>query len=436
MTRIVLVGAGSMVFTHRLLSDFFSHPETQSANVVLHDIDPARLRMAQDMAVALAHTADAHPRLEATLDRRRALRDADFVIVAVQVGGAAATQLDFAVAARHGLRYAINDTINVGGIFRALRTIPVLTAIVRDIEALCPDAWLINFTNPLSTLLWAVSRQSGVRAVGLCHSVRNTARTLARYLEVPEAELEYQAGGVNHLAFMLRIERNGIDLYPALAEAVAAGRIPDTDLVRAELYKRLGYYPCESSEHHAEYSPWFIPKEGMVERFRIPIGEYLDRVAAGIDKFEATKLHLAAGQPMALRTSREYAADIIRAVVTGISARIVATVPNEGWISNLDRDACVEVPCDVGRDGVRPVAIGPLPLHLAAYMRSAIDSMALTVQAAVEQRRDAVYFAVMQDPIVQARLTLDETWRLTDEVIAAEHEWLPRWLGGDLENAA
>jgi alpha-galactosidase len=431
MTRIVMVGAGSVEFTRNLLGDFLSYPELRDATIVLHDIDPDRLETAGRMARWTAGALGANPAIQAHLDRRAALRGADFVVNTVQVGGARATQIDFDVPARYGLRYTINDTINVGGVFRGLRSIPVVLGIARDMEELCPDAWFLNYTNPLSMLVWAISEQSRVKTVGLCHSVYWTVHDLAEYIGVPFAEVQALSAGVNHLAFILRLERNGEDLYPTLDRAVREGRIPVTDLVRAELYRRLGYYPTESSEHHAEYSPWFIPKGDAVARYHIPIGEYLQRVAHNLEEYAETQRKLDAAEPFEIELSGEYAAVIVHSLVTGQPARIVGNVMNRGaLIPNLSGEACVEVPCLVDGLGVHPTGPWPLPLQCAAYIRPAVDAQALTVRAALEHDREAIYHAVMQDPQAQARLSLDDVWRMTDELIAAEQEWMPRWLSG------
>ncbi|HSL33292.1 MAG TPA: alpha-glucosidase/alpha-galactosidase [Candidatus Limnocylindrales bacterium] len=430
MTRIVLVGAGSVEFTRNLLGDILSYPALAEATIALHDIDADRLATAEKMANWTAGALGAHPTIEVHLERRTALKGADFVIDTIQVGGARATEVDFEIPRRYGLEYTINDTINVGGVMRGLRSIPVILGIVRDMEELCPEAWFLNYTNPMSMIVWAVTSQSGVKTVGLCHSVYWTVHAIAEYVDVPVGEIDHVSAGVNHLAFLLRLERNGHDLYPRLAEAVQDGRIPDDDLVRGELYRRLGYYPTESSEHHAEYNPWFIPK-GLVERYHVPIGEYLRRVSNNLAEFEETKRKLAAGAPFEIERSGEYAAVIINSVVTGELARIVGNVPNRGaLIPNLAADACVEVPCLVDAFGPRPIPTGLLPPQLAAYIHPAVDAQGLTVKAVLEQDRDAVYHAVMQDPLVQARLSLDETWLMTDELISAEAAWLPAWLGG------
>ena len=438
MPRIVLVGAGSVEFTRNLLGDILSAAALRDAAIVLHDIDADRLTTAERMARWTAQELGANPTISAHLDRREALRDADFVINTIQVGGARATQLDFDVPARFGLRYTIADTVGVGGVFRGLRTIPVVLGIARDMEELCPGAWLLNYTNPLAILVRAVSEATSIEVIGLCHSVFWTVDRLAGYLGLPREEIDSASAGLNHHAWLVQLEHRGRDLYPALREFVDAGRVPDDDLVRADLFRRFGVYPTESSEHHAEYNPWYIGKRDergdAVERFHIPIGEYLDRVAHNLDEFAETKRMLEAGEPFEIQRSGEYAATIIDSMTTGVPARIVANSMNRSaLIPNLDADACVEVPAMVDGLGPHPLAMGPLPVHLAAYIRGAVDMQALTVRAALDRDRQAIGHAVMTDPIVQTHLTLEDAWRLTDEMIEAEAEWLPTWLGGGVE---
>jgi alpha-galactosidase len=435
MPRIVLVGAGSVVFTRNLLGDILSMPVLRSSEIVLHDIDADRLATAERMARWTAGALGAEPAISAHLDRRAALRGADFVINTIQVGGARATEVDFAVPARFGLRYTIADTIGVGGVFRGLRTIPVVLGIARDMAELCPDAWFLNYTNPLAIVVRAIAEATPIKVVGLCHSVFWTIDTIAGYLGIPRDEIDAASAGVNHLAFLLRLEHHGRDLYPDLRRFVEAGKTPDDNLVRSDLFLRLGAYPTESSEHHAEFNPWYIGKRDAagdaVERFHIPIGEYLDRVAHNLDEYAETKRRLDAGEPFDIELSGEYAATIAGSIQSGATARIVGNVMNGGrLIPNLEAGACVEVPCLVDGAGVHPIAMGDLPLHLAAYIRGAVDMQGLTVHAALDHDREAVYHAVLTDPIVQSHLTLDDAWRLTDAMIEAEAEWLPAWLGG------
>jgi alpha-galactosidase len=431
MTRIVLVGAGSVEFTRNLLGDILSFPALGDCEIVLHDIDPDRLRTGERTGAWVAQALGAEPTISASLDRREALAGADYVINTIQVGGARATQVDFDIPRRFGLEYTINDTINVGGVLRGLRTIPVVLGIAADMADCCPDARFLNYTNPMAMLVRAVDEEIGFPTTGLCHSVYWTVHRLAEYVGVPFAEVDALSAGVNHLAWILRLEHRGRDLDDDLRAFVDAGRVPDDDLVRADLYRRFGFYPTESSEHHAEYNPWFIPK-GLVEPFHVPIGEYLTRVANHLEEYAETKRMLDAGEPFDLERSGEYAAVIVNAITTGEPARIVANVMNDGGrlIDNLAGDACVEVPALVDGLGVHPTPVGPLPAQCAAYTRPAVDCQELAVRAALDRDRDLVYHAVMTDPIVQARLTLDDVWRLTDELIAAEGEWLPGWLGG------
>jgi len=430
MTRIVLVGAGSVEFTRNLLGDILSFEALRDAEIVLHDIDPDRLRTAERMAAWTAGALAATPTIRGSLDRREALTGADVVINTIQVGGARATQVDFDIPGRYGLQYTINDTINVGGVMRGLRSIPATLGIVADMADVCPDALFLNYTNPMGMLVRAVDDAIAFPAVGLCHSVYWAVHDVAGYLGVPFEEVDALSGGVNHLAWILRLEHRGRDLYPDLQAFIESGNVPDDDLIRADLCRRFGYFPTESTTHQAEYNPWFIPK-GQVERFNIPIGEYLTRVARNLDEFAETKRMLDAGEPFEIERSGEYAATIAESMTTGEPARIVANAINHGaLIPNLEADACVEVPALVDGLGVHPVAMGPLPLHLAAYVRGAVDMQGLTVRASLHEDRDAVGHAVMTDPIVQSHLTLDDAWRLTDAMIEAEAEWLPAWLGG------
>ena len=329
---------------------------------MLHDIDAERLSTATRMAEWTAKTLGATPHIEAHLDRRDALKGADFVVNTIQVGGARATHVDFDVPARYGLQYTINDTINVGGVFRGLRTIPVVLGIVRDMEEVCPDAQFLNYTNPMSMLVWAVAARSQIPTVGLCHSVYWTVRALADYIDVPWQEIEAESAGVNHLAFLTphRAPRRRTSTRPSPTPSPRTAS-PTTTSSAPSCYRRLGYWPTESSEHHAEYNPWFIGKGDSVERYHIPIGEYLRRVDANLAEYAETKRKLDAGEPFEIEQSGEYAAVIVHSMVTGQPGRIVGNVMNTGLIPNLPADACVEVPCLVDGLGVHPTAMAPLP---------------------------------------------------------------------------
>ena len=344
----------------------------------------------------------------------------------IQVGGHAATLLDFEIPARHGLRQTIADTLGIGGIFRALRTIPVMLEIGRDMDELCPDAWLLNYTNPMAMLCQAYAHGSPhTKVVGLCHSIQHTTRQLAEYVGVPFEEVTFLGAGVNHQSFILRFERDGEDLYPRLDAAIEA----DPELrrkVRVELYRRFGYFPTESSEHSAEYLPWLMRDDAAIERFRVPVDEYVRRSEENLELYEEIKAKLRAGEGFEIERSVEYAPLIVHAMTTGEPQVIYGNVVNEGLIDNLPAGACVEVPCVVDRTGVQPTRIGALPAQCAALNRTFLNVVELTVRAALEGRRDHVYHAAMLDPNASGSLDLDTIRTICDELIEAHGDALPR----------
>jgi alpha-galactosidase len=412
MPRIAIVGAGSTVFTRHLIGDVLAQPELAGSTFALMDVDRARLETSQAAARQLiaAHGADAH--VEATLERREALAGADYVVTCFQVGGLESTLIDFEIPKRYGLRQTIGDTLGVGGISRALRTIPVLLDVCADMEALCPDALLLQYVNPMAMLCWAVAERSPIRTVGLCHSVQHTTGELAADLGLAASEIDAHVAGINHLAFFLRLERDGEDLYPAL-RAVAP---PATNRVRYEVLRHFSAFVTESSEHFAEYVPWFIKtgRPELIERFNIPLDEYVRRVRAAAGDWD---------RPLAVGRSHEYGADIIRACETGEPFRFNGNVPNrDGLISNLPRECCVEVPCVADARGITPEPVGALPTHLAALMQTNVNVQALAVEAALTGSRDAARRAAMLDPHTAAELSLDEIAALMDELIDCHDE--------------
>src|SRR5438105_722457 len=307
MTRIAFVGAGSVEFTKNLLADLLTFPELAGLTIALHDIDPERLRTAEGIARWTRAELGASAVVEAHVDRRRALEGCDHVVNMIQVGGHAATLTDFEIPRRYGLRQTIGDTLGIGGIFRALRTIPVMQGIAADMAEVCPDAWLLNYTNPMAMLCWAAYAGTPIdRVVGLCHSVQWTTRELAELVGVPYEQVDYLGAGVNHQAWILRFQRDGDDLYPLLDQAIE--RDPGlARRVRVELYRRFGYFPTESSEHSAEYVPWFLPKDGMIDRFRVPVDEYVRRSEENLELYEQARTMLAEGRPFGIERSLEYA---------------------------------------------------------------------------------------------------------------------------------
>ena len=436
MAKIAFIGAGSVVFTKNLLGDILSFPELAGSTIRLHDIDPVRLETAEAMARWTAQAVGAHPRIESHLERVKALDGADYVINMIQVGGHQATLIDFDIPRRYGLRQTIGDTHGVGGIFRALRTIPVVLSIAVEMEAHCPGGLLMNYSNPMAMICWSIYSSSQIPVVGLCHSVQTTTREISRYVGIPHEELAYSSAGINHMAWLLKLEHDGQDLYPALRQAYEEKRIPPKDLVRAEILNRLGYYVTESSEHFAEYGPYFIPYESHIERFNIPLDEYIRRSEANLIEFEKTRVKLSNGEPFETKRSEEYAAQIIHSMETGEPGLFYGNVRNDRLIDNLPEGCCVEVPCVVNKEGIRPKSIGKLPPHLAALNRQHIAVQELTILAALEGKPDHIYHAAMLDPLVSATLTLEQVWEMVDALIDAHRAALPVSLQRELSRRA
>lgn len=435
MPKITFIGAGSTVFAKSLLGDVLSFPELSESTISLHDIDEDRLRTSEVVARKVAEALNAHPTIEATTDRRAALDGADYAICMIQVGGyEPCTVTDFEVPKKYGLRQTIGDTLGIGGIMRGLRTIPVLLEMCRDMEELCPDVTFLNYVNPMAINCWAISRASKIKTVGLCHSVFLTAEQLAHDIGVPFEEINYLCAGINHMAFYLRFERrteHGIeDLYPRLREVVAKGRVPSWNRVRYEVLNRLGYFVTESSEHFAEYVPWFIKRDrpDLIEKFNIPLDEYPRRCEVQIAGWEALRKYLEAPDTtLSVERTGEYGSYIIHSLETGIPRVIYGNVPNHGLIENLPPDCIVEVPCLVDKNGVQPTRIGKLPPQLAALIQTNINVQALTVEAALTRKREYIYHAAMLDPHTAAELDLDQIWSLVDDLIEAHGDWLPTY---------
>ncbi|MEV5010674.1 MULTISPECIES: alpha-glucosidase/alpha-galactosidase [unclassified Streptomyces] len=431
--KIVFVGAGSVVFTQGLLADLLAFDELKSAHIALHDIDAKRLATAHAAAVRIADTLGARPAITAHADRCEALADADFVINIVQIGMVEATRTDFEIPARYGVRQTIGDTLGIGGIFRALRTFPFLKELGRDIAEVCPQAWLLNYTNPMAMNVQYLTQATGLtRVVGLCHSVYWTMRDLADLVKVPYEEISYHAAGVNHQAWVLRFEHQGQNLYPKLDELIAA----DEQLrrrVRVDMYRRLGHYPTETSEHSSEYVPWYLHHTSEVERLRLPIGEYLKIVDENVAAYEKTRDALAAGAPITVEGTMEYAPQIIHSMVTGTPRTVYGNIPNRGLIDNLPAHGVVEVPCLVDSLGVQPTRVGSLPPQLAALNRTYLSANDLVVRAAIEDEPRHIRHAAMTDPATAATLTVEEIWRLCDDMVTAHGDRLQPGLRSRLE---
>jgi alpha-galactosidase len=431
MITIAFVGAGSVVFTRQLLADLLGFPELSEATIRLHDIDPDRLSTAEGIAHQVARQRGAHPTIEVSADRRAALTGADFVVNMIQVGGITATRADFEVPSSFGLRQTIADTLGVGGIFRALRTFPVLSDIAADMREVCPDAWLLNYTNPMAMNVWWLSQVTpDLRAVGLCHSVYWTVAGLCEVVGVPLQGTSYRAAGVNHQAWLLDWQREGEDLYPLLDARIAA----DEQLrrrVRVDMYRRRGDSPTETSEHSSEYVSWYLHDEREIERLRIPVDVYLGISEENVAEYEETRRALAAGETLPLETSAtEYAPQVIHSMVTGTPRTIHANVVNRGLVANLPHGAAVEVPCSVDELGVHPQVVGSLPAQCAALNNAFLAVCELTVRAALEGDRRLVRQAAMMDPNASATLRVDDIWELCDALTAAHGDLLPEALRG------
>jgi len=437
MTKIAFIGAGSTVFAKNLLGDILSFPELANSTINLMDIDPVRLRTSEIVAHKVAEFFEARPKIEATLDRRQALDGADYAISMFQVGGyKPSTVIDFEIPKKYGLQQTIADTLGIGGIMRGLRTIPVFLDTCRDMEELCPDVMFLQYVNPMAMNTWAIHRASKIKTVGLCHSVQGTAEALAYDIGLPYEEVNYICAGINHMAFYLRFEHNGQDLYPQLRKVMEAKSYRRryrglADHVRYEVLRRTGYFVTESSEHFSEYVPWFIKpgRSDLIEQYEIPIDEYIRRCEDQIAEWEADKAALERGELEEQRyeRSQEYGSLIIHSMETGEPRVVYGNVSNRGLIDNLPPGCCVEVPCLVDKNGLQPTKIGALPPHLAALMQTNINVQSLVVEAALTGKREHIYHAAMLDPHTAAELNLDEIWSLVDELIEAHGEMMPQY---------
>nr|WSX76219.1 alpha-glucosidase/alpha-galactosidase [Streptomyces sp. NBC_00899] len=432
-TKIAFIGAGSVVFTQGLLADLFAFEELKGGvHIALHDIDAERLATAEGAARHIAAHLGAAPRITAHADRRSALDGAHFVINIVQVGMRDSTRTDFEIPARYGVRQTIGDTLGVGGVFRALRTFPLLKSLGEDIAELCPDAWLLNYTNPMAMNVQYLSQATGLsRVVGLCHSVYWTMRDLSELVDVPYEEVNYLAAGVNHQAWVLRFEHQGESVYPKLDALIEQ----DAQLrrrVRIDMYRRLGRYPTETSEHSSEYVPWYLHHASEVERLRLPVGAYLGIVDDNVAQYEKTREALLAGTPLDVAGTMEYAPQVVHSIVTGTPRTIYGNVPNRGLIANLPTGGTVEVPCLVDASGVQPTAVGALPPQCAALNRTYLSMNDLVVRAALEDDPRHIRHALMTDPATAAALPVERIWQLCDDMVRAHSDLLQPGLRTEL----
>ncbi|NLJ83459.1 MAG: alpha-glucosidase/alpha-galactosidase [Halanaerobiaceae bacterium] len=431
MPKITFLGAGSTVFAKNVLGDCLLTPALNSSEIALYDIDEQRLKESEMMLKNLNKNCNQNrAKIIPYTDRIEALRGADYVINAVQIGGyEPCTVIDFEVPKKYGLRQTIGDTIGIGGIFRALRTIPVMLDFARDMEKVCPDAWFLNYTNPMSIVTGAMLRATNIKTVGLCHSVQVCASGLLEGLGMSTENIQWKIAGINHMAWLLEITRDGIDLYPEIKRRAEKRKTPHNDMVRYEIMKRFGYYITESSEHLAEYLPYFIKSKypELIERFNIPLDEYPRRCEAQIKGWESMREELVNNKELTHSRSNEYASYIMEAMETNQAFKIVANVMNTGLITNLPEKAVVEVPCLVDNSGISPCYVGDLPEQLAALNRTNINVHILTIEAALTGKKEYIYQAALMDPHTSAELSIDEIISLCDDLIEAHGDWLPEF---------
>ena len=426
MTKITLVGAGSVVFAKNLICDILQKPGLADSTICLMDIDPERLATIEKLARRIVAQLGVKATIEATLDLRKACTGAKFVITTIQVGGyRPSTVVDFEIPAKYGVQQTIADTLGVGGIFRALRSIPEIAKVARMVQEVgAPDPLLLNYTNPMAMIMWGVDRLTGIDAVGLCHSVQGTSQNLASYCGLDYKDVSYRVAGINHMAFFLNFETKGKDAYPFLFRALEEPATFARDRVRFEMMRRLGYFVTESSEHQSEYNPYFIHHgKEVIEKFGIPINEYIRRCESQIASWGRMEADLLDESKLVeIHKSVEYGSTIINSAVTGELSVIYGNVPNTGIITNITQGCSVEVPCVVDKQGIQPTYIGAMPPQLAAIIQSNVSAQQLAVEAAVTGQRDYIYQAVMADPHTATVLPLDKIWAMCDELIEAHQK--------------
>lgn len=432
MSKITFLGAGSTVFAKNLLGDCMTVPALQGFEFALYDIDQKRLRDSDMMLNHLKERLNSTVKIVPYTNRKEALRNAKYVINAIQVGGYnPCTITDFEIPKKYGLRQTIADTIGIGGVFRSLRTIPVMLDFARDMQEVCPDAWFLNYTNPMAVLTGTMIKYGGIQTVGLCHSVQVCADQLLRSLDMPTDNIQWKIAGINHMAWLLEIKRNGEDLYPEIKKrALIKQQTKHDDMVRFELMLRFGYYVTESSEHNAEYYPYFIKRQypELIDKFNIPLDEYPRRCEKQINDWKKMREHLVHNRDLTHERTHEYGSYIIEAMETNKTFKFGGNVLNTGGlISNLPRKACVEVPCLVDASGVAPTYVGDLPEQLAALNRTNINTQLLTIEAAMTRKKEYIYQAAMLDPHTSAELSIDDIVSLCDDLIEAHGDWLPKY---------
>jgi len=436
MVKITFMGAGSTVFARNVLGDCMCTPSLRDAEIALYDIDGKRLEESEIILKAINNNVNSNRATIKTYlgveNRKEALRDADFVVNAIQVGFYdPCTIIDFEIPKKYGLRQTIADTLGIGGIMRGLRTIPVVADFAKDMEEVCPNALFLNYTNPMSIITGYMQRYTNIKTIGLCHSVQICSYHLLKDLGM-EDKLEGRReliAGINHMGWLLKIEdKDGNDLYPEIRRRAAKKNASEkhNDMVRYDYIKNLGYYCTESSEHNAEYNPFYIKSKypELIERFNIPLDEYPRRCINQINGWEKEKNDILQDGKVTHKRSNEYASYIMEAIITNKPFKIGGNVLNTGLIDNLPADACVEVPCLVDGQGINPCHVGRLPVQLAAMNMTNINVHLLTIEAALTKKKENIYQAAMLDPHTAAELSIDDIVSMCDELIEAHGEYM------------
>lgn len=437
--KITFMGAGSTIFARNVIGDCMCTEALRDSEFALYDIDAKRLEESEIILSAINRNVnEGRAKITTYLgeeNRKDALRGASFVVNAIQVGGyEPCTVIDFEIPKKYGLRQTIADTMGIGGIMRALRTIPVMKAFADDMEEVCPDAWLLNYTNPMAMLTGYMLRYTNIKTVGLCHSVQGCSKDLLKKLGM-EDKIEGRVdriAGINHMAWLLEIyDKDGNDLYPEIKRRAKEKNATEKheDMVRFDYIDKLGYYCTESSEHNAEYNSFYIKSRypEMIEEFNIPLDEYPRRCVNQIEGWEKQKNEILADGKITHERSQEYASYIMEAIVTNKPYKIGGNVLNNGLIPNLPKEACVEVPCLVDGDGINPCYMGELPLQLAAMNASNIYAQLLTIEAAATGKKQYIYNAAMMDPLTGGELNIKDIYAMVDELLEAHKDWLPEY---------
>lgn len=425
--KIVFVGAGSIVFVKNLVGDCMLTPALRGAEFALLDIDKEKLYLVEKMLRTLNDNINnGKAEIKAYENQREGLKNADFVITTIQVGGYDIVAKDFEIPLKYGLKQTYGDTLGIGGMMRGLRTVPVMLDIVRDMEEVCPNAWLLNYTNPMAIVTGALLKSTSVKTIGLCHSVQICADELLKGLNMDSDHVSYHIAGINHQAWLLEITRDGVDIYPEIRQKAAQRPTPHNDMVRYEIMKQFGYYVTESSLHSSEYMPYFIKGRypELLDKFGIQTDMYTGWGQSRIDYWNEAKKKLADDTALTHTLSREFAAHIINAIVTNVPYEISANVLNKNYITNLPYNACVEVPCLVNGHGITPCFVGDLPMQCAALNQTNINMQNLVIEAALTGKKYFTYLAAMLDPHTAAELSIDDIHAMCDELLAANTEWI------------